>query len=202
MNQDVIKIRCPHCGAQLSVKNQPGIEGKSVTCPICKQKSPFTAFRKISMAPQSDPGTDLPGQGANGGGGDTTQYDGRNSGAAAQRGAAAVGKLVVKSTGQSFILKPGRNIIGRRAQASSANFQIETGEGRRMSREHLVIDVRVVGNQTLFIASLYKEHVNATSVDQETMAYGDEVILKPGCVIHLPDADLVFSLFDTEGTEY
>lgn len=201
MNQDVIKIRCPHCGAQLSVKNQPGIEGKSVTCPICKQKSPFTAFKKVNIA-QQDPGTDLPGQGANGGNSDATQFDGRNGGAANQLRCECVGKLFVNSTGQTFTLKPGRNVIGRKAQASSANIQIDTGEGRRMSREHIVIDVRTVGNHTLFVASLYKEHVNATSIGQEPMVFGDEVILKAGSVIHLPDADLTFNVFDKDGTEF
>ena len=44
---EILKIGCPICGSVLSVKNQPGIESKSVTCPICKNKSLFSAFKKI-----------------------------------------------------------------------------------------------------------------------------------------------------------
>lgn len=197
-NQNVIKICCPHCGAQLSVKNQPGIEGKNVTCPICKQKEPFLAYKRINTA--VDPGTDLPGgYGGTGGNSDATQI-----GNAPQAGTPQplLGLLTVVSNGQTYTLHPGRNVIGRKAQASSANFQINTGEGRRMSREHLVIDVQRVGNIYMHTASLYKERVNDTLVNSEKIIYGDGIILKNGDIIHLPDADVKFSITDNEGTTF
>lgn len=43
----VIKIKCPFDGAVLSVKNQPGIERKSVTCPVCRNKYPFTRYTRV-----------------------------------------------------------------------------------------------------------------------------------------------------------
>lgn len=44
---DIIQIRCPFCRAILSVKNQPKIESKNVTCPVCKHKYPFPQFKRI-----------------------------------------------------------------------------------------------------------------------------------------------------------
>ena len=32
---EVRKIKCPCCGAILSIKPVPGIEGKNVKCPVC-----------------------------------------------------------------------------------------------------------------------------------------------------------------------
>lgn len=206
MNQDVIKIRCPHCGAQLSVKNQPGIESKSVTCPICKQKSPFLAFRQVNV--QNDPGTDLPGSNSQGQGvrSDNTQLGDRptdlNQNAAQNRASKLLlGRLTVVNNGQTFLLRPGRNVIGRKAQASSANFQIDTGEGRRMSREHIVIDVQRVGSEYMHTASLYKERVNETFVNTDRMTIDDGLILKHGDILHLPDADVKFTIDDGERTQ-
>ena len=57
---DIVKIKCPYCGSVLSVKNQIGIESKSVTCPICKQKSPFMDFKKV-IDKSNDESTQYPG---------------------------------------------------------------------------------------------------------------------------------------------
>lgn len=35
--QDIVKIKCPNCGVQLTVKYFEGIEAKTVTCPVCKK---------------------------------------------------------------------------------------------------------------------------------------------------------------------
>ena len=44
---EIIQIKCPFDGAILSVKNQPGIETKNVTCPACKHKYPFTQYKRV-----------------------------------------------------------------------------------------------------------------------------------------------------------
>ena len=46
---EVIKIKCPTCGAVLAAKNKPGLENKIITCPVCKQKNPFNNFIPISI---------------------------------------------------------------------------------------------------------------------------------------------------------
>lgn len=204
MSQDILKIRCPYCGAVLSVKNQPGIETKSVTCPICKQKSPFKAFKAVNV--NADPGTDLPNQGHGAGnatGGDATQImqNGAQHSTAQSQGL-LIGSLIVVSTGQTFNLRPGRNVVGRKAQASSANFQIDTAGGKRMSREHLIVDVARVGDSFMHTAKLYKERVNDTFINDSRLCYGDTIVLQRGDIIHLPDADVKFNISDSEGTDY
>lgn len=208
----ILKIRCPHCGAVLAVKNIPNIETKSVTCPICKQKSPFVNYKVLPQAPQqqADPGTDLPQsqQSQVTGTGERTQYrqaadHDKTQFTAANAPKLAVGRLVISSTGQHFQLHAGTNIVGRKASASSADIPIPTGEEKHMSREHLVVTVtRKPGQGFMHVAKLYKPHVNKTSVNGVQMMYGDEVILNNGDTLQLPDVTLRFEIPDDEGTDY
>lgn len=195
---DIIKIKCPYCGAVLSVKNQAGIESKSVTCPICKQKSPFKDFKKVvdkvndertqypgddektSYRTSSDPGTDI-GNGLN----------------------FTLGKLRVMPSGPSFQLKPGNNIIGRRATQSSADFQIPMEGSKRLSREHLVIEIKKVqGKGFVHYASLCKQKTNKTFIGSEQLEYGDCLVLNHGDIIKLPDVNVKFEIPDEEGTDF
>lgn len=196
--EEIIKIKCPYCGAVLSVKNQAGIESKSVTCPICKQKSPFKDFKKIadrkddehtqypgdeektSYQSSADPGTDI-GQGLN----------------------FTLGKLKVMPSGPSFQLRTGKNVIGRKASQSSANFQIPMEGSKRLSREHLMIEVKKVsGKGFVHYASLCKQKTNKTSVGSEILEFGDCVVLNHGDIIKLPDVNLKFEIPDEEGTDF
>ena len=58
MEQKIIKIKCPSCGAKLSVKDEPGLMEKSTTCPICKQKSRIRDFERVVEKRQD--ATELP----------------------------------------------------------------------------------------------------------------------------------------------
>ena len=189
MEPQVIRIKCPWCSAVLSVKMQPGIESKSVNCPVCKQKSPFTQFRKVEAGGGSVVKKPESPAGGNVG-------DGQTQRSAAPEGDGttqlpewdnAVDPFVeVLSTGEIFPLRMGRNIIGRRSSASHANIQIATGE-RMISREHLVIDVQASfsrGNK--YIVSLAKEQVNSTYVGQNLLGYRDAILLNNGDIIRLP----------------
>ena len=58
---EIIQIKCPFDGAILSVKNQPGIETKNVTCPACKHKYPFTQYIRVGPTVNNeDPDTEYP----------------------------------------------------------------------------------------------------------------------------------------------
>lgn len=177
--EEIVKIKCPNCAAVLSVRYQEGIESKSVVCPICKQRSPYAEFLHPATAPAAADSTCLPEM---------------NSG---------IGELCELSTGRRYSLSEGRNVIGRQASASTADVQIATGNSMRMSREHLVIDVKkhpVKGY--VHVLSLYKEKVNPTSVNGQPLEYNDSVVLSSGSVIDLPDVRLIFTLPDVEGTRF
>ena len=195
---DIIKIKCPYCGTVLSVKNQSGITSKSVTCPVCKQKSPFTDFKKVidkdndeqtqypdendkksSYKASSDPGTDI--------------SSGLNF---------TLGKLRVLPSGPSFQLRLGKNIIGRNASNSSADFQIPVESSKRLSREHLIIEIKKVqGKGFVHYASLCKQKVNKTLIGNELLEFGDCIVLNDGDIIKLPDINVKFEIPDEEGTD-
>ena len=191
MENKVIKIKCPCCGAILEVKTQPGIENKSVTCPVCKEKQPFKAYKIIVEAAPEE--TEYPhGDGAHKE--ETEIGSGQNF---------TLGELkVADSTLPPFRLKVGKNVIGRKSPSSSADFQIPTSGEKRMSREHLVVEVKKVpGKGFTHCVSLYKEKVNATWINGIRLEYGDCVVLKDGDQLRLPEATLVFEIPDEEKTE-
>lgn len=196
---EVIKIKCPCCGAILALKPQGGIEKISITCPVCKEMSPFKAY-KLIVKKTSEP-TDYPNGNSDG----KTEYD--KTGGATEIGETpnlSIGQLrVLNSPATKYRLKPGKNIIGRKASASTADFQISITDSKRTSREHLMIEVKKVpGKGLTHYVSLYKEKVNATHLNNERLVYGDCLILNHGDKIKLPDTTLLFEIPDEEGTDF
>lgn len=199
MTQDTLKIKCPNCGAVLTVKNVPNIETKSVPCPICKQKAPFTRFKVLNL--NQDARTAVPGGGWTPGGEHTINL--MSQGAAPGGSNMTIGTLVMPATGMRFPLKPGLNILGRNAQSSSATIKLNTGQSMRMSREHMVINVeQTPGKGYVHSAKLYKQQVNDTYVNNDKLSFGDCVVLKDGDRIKLPDMELVFSIGSIEKTQF
>lgn len=194
---DIIQIQCPKDGAILSIKNQPGLERKNVTCPVCKQMRPFTHYKRYIA--QTSGYTEYPGKRDG-----MTQYGGYMDGTRIDIGKPlALGKLVVVSTGKEYQLKPGRNVIGREAVASSTDIQIDTGDSRRMSREHVVIEVaKIAGKGYVHQARLFKERCNATFVNKTQLEYGDCIVLHHGDVLRMPDVDVKFEIPNGDDTEF
>ena len=196
---EIIQIKCPFCGAVLSVKNIPDIDKKNVTCPICKQTNRFVNYK--SVTPDNGRGAKETGKNSFNSNrtyvndsNDATQYGPMNF---------TIGRLRLQGTDICYQLKPGINEIGRMSKNSTVDFQIDTGESRRMSRKHLVVDV-VKENYKGYVhyVSLSKENVNPTTVNGNPMCYGiDKVILNNGAIIKLPDAELRFEIPDEEATE-
>ena len=178
---DTIRIKCPSCGAVLTVKDMPGLETKSVNCPVCKQRAPFTQYKKVD---ESD---------------DHTQYPDGVRGGSAHSGDSEKTKV---DFNVNYTVKKGKNVIGRKASQSVADVQISTGESRKLSREHLTIDVNLVpGKGMRHYVSLYKQKVNKTFIGSVPLEYGDCIVLKHGDIIKLPDVSLRFIVPDGDETE-
>ncbi len=192
--EDILKIGCPVCGAVLSVRNQAGLESKSVTCPICKNKSPFTSFKRIADKVEEEC-TQYPDE-------DRHEKSVENEMTDLNVGLNfTLGQLHVVGQHVSFQLKPGRNVIGRRTSGSSSTVQIPC-ESKRMSREHLIIEVKKnPAKGFMHYVSLYKEQVNPTFIGNVKLEYGDSVVLKDGDIIKLPEVDLRFMVPDEDKTE-
>ena len=113
-----------------------------------------------------------------------------------------LGRVKICGTAISYQLRPGRNVIGRKGAKSGADFQIDTGENRFMSREHIVIEVKKLPSKGfVHYVSLFKEKVNKTSVGDEPLLFGDCIVLNHGDIIKLPDANLKFEIPDDEATD-
>lgn len=54
MDQDIITIKCRNCDAVLKVRNCSGIEDKYITCPVCKQRSRFSFYKRLSSSPEDE----------------------------------------------------------------------------------------------------------------------------------------------------
>lgn len=199
MEAAILKIKCPCCGVVLTVKNQPGIEQKSITCPVCKETSPFGSFKQPVMNKAQVEHTQYPSDKQHPGSHEETHVN-----QAQNEPNFTLGELFVEGSQlPPFRLKAGRNVIGRKATASSADLQIPVLEGNRMSREHLVIEVKKIpGKGFVHYASLYKEKVNATSINDIRLEFGDSVILQHGDTLRLPDVTLRFEIPDGESTGF
>lgn len=196
--ENVIQIKCPFCGAILSVKHQAGIESKNVTCPICKHKYPFNQLKKANNYSSNAGGdTEYPYKYNNG-----HYKNEEQSFTEMPKMNFIIGRLMVVSTGEIFQLKMGRNVIGRKTPSSTADFKINTGDDLIMSREHLAIEVKnVAGKGVVHYASLFKERVNETRIGNDRLFYGDTVVLRHGEKIQLPGLLLKFEIPDDEATQ-
>lgn len=196
---EIIKLKCPLDGIVLTIKYEPGIEHRIFTCPICKRKYPFSQFRMDAQhTDNSGPGRMNPHGGRPAGHpcqdsqDEATNYVSINF---------TLGMVTLLGTDLSYLLMPGRNVIGRQSASSLADFQIETPGKRGMSREHIVIEVKKEpGKGFVHYLSLCKEKVNATYLGNKLLAYGSSVVLNHDDVIRLPDATLKFEIPDDEST--
>ncbi len=210
--QDLIRIKCPRCGAVLAVKRQPGIDGKNVTCPVCKYKNLFSEFKPLPQEgakkqhPYGNPGESTAYRSR-----EETDYLNKKQGAASNdpgttvfaNGYNSIGQLHIIPNGRTYKLHEGTNIIGRQSPSGNADVPINTGEKRRMSRQHLVIEVAKDSRQGyVHKVSLYKKECNATYINDDQLNYGDCIILKHGYIIKLPDIALKFEICDEDMTEF
>ena len=194
---EIIHIQCPNDGAVLAITNQPGLENKRVTCPVCKQSRPFTQYKRFDSKAKDD--TDLPESNEE----KTSPYYGTGDNQHGAMNNCGVGRLLNVSTGEHCQLRQGRQGIGRKASSSQADIQIDTGDGRRMSRSHMVIEVtKQPGKGFVHCASLFKEQCNDTFVNNVRLLAGDSIVLHHGDVLRLPDAELKFELPDGEETDH
>lgn len=189
-----IQIKCPHCGAVLKVKKQPGLEKASITCPVCKKKSPFTDFGTVINRDSEE--TELPGgvkskQHSE----DTTEFGASMN--------TAIGCLVEKS-GKRWALHIGVNTVGRKLQADPQQVDVPvsdyTGE-RKMSRNHAKIEVIRIPNGTAKHVLYNWQNKNKTYVGGEPIETGDRIVLQNGMVIKFANIDVRFVIEDPEATQ-
>ena len=183
---ETIKIKCPNCGAVLSVLDDPSNQGKNVKCPVCKQTYPFTAFKavkpkiseeedktSIGFAFNSDDATALP---------DFNKVE-------------TIGYLLDKTTSERYILSEGLNLVGRMTYQSApqATVPVKTSD-RGFSRKHMNIEV-VKGSDKVFRYYVSNaENKNKTTVNGVELGSTDKMILHDGDVIKSSNTELIFKI--------
>lgn len=191
----VSRFKCPCCSMILKIKMVDNITSMKLVCPTCKESILFSQFIPLGDNANSRETTTEKTEYRSVYKRDRLEKDGLNYSDRENKDRhTTLGKIVLlgdyvekNEIKKEFILNVGKNIIGRKSTSSTATIQIEN-ESLRLSREHLVIDVKKTELSIYrYIATLYKENVNATFVNDEKLEYGDKILLKSGDVIKLPD---------------
>ncbi|MFI3267272.1 MAG: FHA domain-containing protein [Rikenellaceae bacterium] len=187
--ENVQKIKCPVCGAVLTIKTIPGLENKSISCPICKVTSKFTDYKKPSET-VSKPEEDVK----------TAYFNGNN--ASQQTGANnnTIGQLRHVDSRKLYSLKLGTNIVGRKAVTSKADVQIDTND-KTMSRSHSLIEVIKLDNGAYVHHFSNANNKNETFLDSQKVGTGDKFILNDGDTIKMANVVLKFVILNGEETE-
>ena len=172
MEPEKLKIKCPHCGAILAAKKLPGIESKIITCPVCNKPNKFTDFKPIHTAYKQQ----------------QTDEDDRTD---IIRPKVCIGRLIKPDHTGEYPLQLGMNIVGRKAQTSTANVQIDTTD-LYMSRSHAAIEVRQSPNGSITHTLFNMHNKNNTYVNAQLIKEGDRIILNGGEVLKLANTVLLF----------
>lgn len=184
-SQKTIRIKCPNCGAILTVTDSPANIGKNVKCPVCKEKNAFTAFKPVlktnADADSTSLGHDFPPQ-------DITQLPQKPK-------AVTIGYLMDESRHKKYTLAKGVNLIGRKTYqtASPASVPIETDD-LGFSRKHLFIEAFKGPDGIVRHYAYNASNKNETQVNGITLGVGDKVILHDSDVIHSANTTLVFKV--------
>ena len=190
-----IQIKCPYCGTVLKVKQQPGLEKASITCPVCKKKSPFTDFETVINMDSEE--TELHGgtKQKQDNGDPTTLYNPLAN--------TSIGCLVEKS-GRRWALHLGVNTVGRKLQSNPQQVEVPvsdyTGE-RKMSRNHAKIEVIQLPNGGVKHVLYNWQNKNRTYVGGEPIETGDRIVLNDGMVIKFANIDVRFVIEDSDATQ-
>ena len=186
------RIQCPNCQTVLDVKNTNNERLKVIKCPACKQELKITFEPKVepmeahtfyaTPKPVINDGSTQLGAGIAG----TTQLASHISSESSK-----TAKLVFG--GKEYELAEGANIIGRKANTSTATVQIETND-RYMSRQHCRITVKTSPDGSKKVILSNYQNKNLTTVDGQEIETGDEIRLTNGDRITMGHTTVTFKL--------
>lgn len=174
-------IPCPKCKANIPVSDfSPGESKRMMSCPSCGQA--------IQLNNQKMP------QGSVFDGGEgATELGGKSNPGSTQLGGAASKKqsCYISIGRKRYDLQVGRNTIGRKASSSDAVVQIETGD-LYMSRNHAIINVRRVSEDSIKVDLCNGRNKNATLVNGEMVGRSDSIFLHDGDTIVMGRTTMIF----------
>lgn len=202
-------IKCPSCGAVLSVRNSKNEAVKLITCPQCKAKlsvkfkkqnpqEPLEAHTYLAESqPKQTGGETQYGPTANNG---ETQLGGNYQGNGETRlpgsdSHSPVGErrkdALLKVGSKTYPLSIGVNIVGRKASTSQATVQIETSD-RYMSRQHSKIVVTRMPDGKLKSVISNDKNKNISTIDGQDLLQSDEIVLSDGDRIVMGETTVIY----------
>lgn len=192
MEQNLLKIRCVHCGAKLTIRNQANIETLFVECPNCHEKFKVgKGMQNMSVSTSHSASEDT-----------IYHQKGPNSDedTLITTGYHTLGQLVEITTGRTHSLHPGKNTIGRASSTTSTDVVIED-PSHRMSRQHAFIEVRTMpdGSYRHFLQNWNNK--NCTTVGNEQLMQDESIVLQDGQVVTFGSVAIRFVIPDEEGTQ-
>lgn len=187
----MVKVKCPNCGKLLNVKEVPGLDGKFVRCSVCDERRLFSEYRKVEeQAPQSSDETHLnyPKDKTK----DSDDTCVADSDVTLLNSSAY---LVDMQTKKEYVLKDGKNYVGRNANSTPAkvNVRIETTD-RGFSRAHLGIEVIKMADNVRKYKICNDDNKNFTFVNGDKLEKEDILFLKNKDIIKSSTVELQFLL--------
>jgi len=188
------RIMCTQCRAVLDVKNKNNEAEMRILCPSCKspirvkfdvlKPASETVIAKTFVAPSA--GQAKVNDGA-------TQLGGSKYGATqlVSDTPKTTTSLLLSFNGETYQLKDGKNIIGRKGVTSQATVQIAT-EDRYMSRQHCIINVSTLPDGTKKAVLSNYLNKNQTAVNGQSTENGDEIRLTDGDKITMGHTTITF----------
>ena len=166
------RIECPRCKVVLDVKQVDEQFERKILCPKCKTEllvkfspnpSPMEAH---TFCAKPKPASERPSC-------ETQLFS------APQKQEKDV-KLTYN--GKDYELSEGRNIVGRSAQSSQADIQIEVDD-MYMSRHHCIVSVTTLPNNTKKVVLNNYQNKNLTAVNGQQLQGDDVIRLSDGNII-------------------
>lgn len=187
------RIQCPQCGAVLDVKNSKNETIKLISCPSCR------AELKVKFAPQQAPLEAqtfyaAPLHSAKANDGETHLSEGLSGATQLYTSTPSLGvKAYLLFGGVRYLLKEGRNIVGRKGNTSEATVQIDTAD-RYMSRHHCCITVKSLADGSKKAVLSNYQNMNRTLVDGQSVEKEDNIRLTDGNRITMGHTTITFKL--------
>lgn len=174
MAHQTVEIVCPQCHVRLSVTNSKDEAIKRIKCPNCGKPIVIRFKRNI----QNDGATELGGLPLAG---------------ATQLGPVNVSRqsCYLELNGTKYDLQIGRNSIGRKANSSTADVQLDVND-LYMSRQHVIINVRRLSDGGIKTGICNDRNKNATRINGIELKSGDEIILHDNDSIRMGDTTVTF----------
>ncbi len=158
------KIQCPSCGVILEVRNSKLETMKIIDCPQCSVKL------RVRFSQQADETIDA-----------KTYIDGIDKGVKtilADIPPSSSSKAFIICDGNTYELYEGANIVGRKANSSTADVQLDVTD-MYMSRLNAVINVRK-SSGNLMVSIINYKNLNPIKVGDIVLLDGDEPLLDDG----------------------